>query len=138
MSEYVPVALRRKVTALAKEQCEYCLFPAQMTKRPHEPDHIIPIQHRGKTELINLALSCFLCNRHKGSNIASYDEFTGALTPFFNPRADSWTEHFELVDGRINPKTDVGRVTAHILAFNSDKQVEERKLAWALGLIVIP
>lgn len=137
MSQRVSVALRRKLYALAAECCEYCLFPASLAEFPHEPDHIIAVQHRGTTTLENLALACFPCNRHKGSNVGSYDEITGELTRLFHPRRDRWQDHFALHNGEILPITDIGRVTAHVLQFNTPNRIAERKLALTLQLISV-
>jgi len=86
MSEDIPVNLRRLVAERAEGRCEYCRMPQLVSAFGHEPDHIIPIQHGGRTEVENLALACFRCNRHKGPNVGSFDPETGALVRFFNPR----------------------------------------------------
>lgn len=138
MSRRVSTTLRQELYKLAEDRCEYCLFPAELADFPHEPDHIIAIQHRGATALENLALACFPCNRHKGSNIGSYDEVTGELTRLFHPRRDRWRDHFDLANGEIIPKTDIGRVTAFILRFNTPERIIERKLAEALQLLTLP
>jgi hypothetical protein len=39
---------------------------------------------------------CRLCNRFKGSDIASLDPASGTLLPLFNPRSDVWEEHFRV------------------------------------------
>jgi hypothetical protein len=78
-------------------------------------DHIVAEKHRGTTTEDNLCFSCFDCNRHKGSDIASIDLDTGALTPLFYPRRDRWSEHFRLEGARIVPLTAVGRVTEYVL-----------------------
>ncbi len=134
----IPLTLRQELYQLAKDRCEYCLFPAILADFPHEPDHIIAVQHRGTTAIGNLALACFPCNRHKGSNVGSYDEITGELTRLFHPRRDNWLDHFALVEGEIVPQTDIGRVTAYILQFNTPRRIMERKLAVALQLILLP
>jgi 5-methylcytosine-specific restriction endonuclease McrA len=100
---YIPVALRRLVYNRAKGCCEYCLIPEQATFSSHQVDHIIAEKHGGLTESENLALSCSLCNKHKGSDIASIDPETKNITPLFNPRHDSWHDHFELQDGMLIP-----------------------------------
>ena len=69
-------------------------MPQEYAEPSHEVDHIIAEKHAGKTELENLALACFHCNNHKGPNIAGLDPDTRALTRIFDPRHDSWKEHF--------------------------------------------
>lgn len=87
----ISAALRRQVRERARERCEYCLLAEVQAFFPHEPDHIISQKHGGKTVLENLALSCFDCNRFKGSDIASVDPSSKTLTPLFNPRYSAGT-----------------------------------------------
>jgi hypothetical protein len=86
---------------------------------PHEPDHVIATQHRGGTELPNLALACFHCNRLKGPNLASVDPQTGQIVLLFNPRLQPWSDHFRLEGSLIVPLTEIGRATAELLRFNA-------------------
>ena len=127
MSEYISHDLRQIVFERANGRCEYCLLPQGISLQKHEPDHIVPQQHGGETELENLALACFRCNRCKGPNIGSFDPQTGALVPFFNPRIHDWATHFELQqDGVISPLSAEARVTLKILRFNEPERVAER------------
>ena len=66
-------ALRKMVRVRADNRCEYCLFPEESALVPFEVDHILAIKHGGKAVPENLAWCCALCNRHKGSDIASID-----------------------------------------------------------------
>lgn len=128
MSEYVPTAIRRLVRERAKRACEYCLIHEDDSLLPHEPDHIIAVKHRGKTVASNLAWTCFTCNRAKSSDLSSIDIETNKLVGLFNPRTDEWESHFRLErDGRVEPLTDVGRVTVFLLKLNQPKHVEIRK-----------
>jgi hypothetical protein len=83
--------------------------------------------------LDNLALACPFCNRAKGSDLASIDPETGALTPFFHPRRQRWLEHFEVDGAAIMPKTAIGRVTAAILQFNHPDRLVERERLIRIG-----
>ena len=47
----------------------------------HQIDHVIAEKHGGETIAENLALSCAVCNKHKGSDIATIDGETGAIVP---------------------------------------------------------
>lgn len=76
----------------------------------------------------NLAFACFQCNRCKGSDIASYDELTGKLTAFFNPRTQVWTEHFQMQNGEIIALTPEARVVVTILQLNNEERIEQRQL----------
>jgi len=126
-------ALRRLVRERAGLRCEYCLLAEDDAYLPHEPDHVIATKHAGATDAANLALACFDCNRYKGSDIASIDSHGGRLTPLFNPRTQSWREHFQAVAGRIVPVTSVGRVTVSLLRMNLAARVEVRDGLMALG-----
>jgi len=130
---HVPAALRRAVCERARGCCEYCLLHEEDAFFPHEPDHVVAAKHGGLTAADNLALACLECNRHKGSDLSSIDPVTGALTPLFDPRAQSWCEHFEAVDGTILGKNPVGRVTAALLRFNAPARVEARRTLASQG-----
>ncbi len=97
-----------------------------MTFYPHEVDHVIAQKHGGKTALDNLAFSCFECNRHKGSDLASIDPPTGKITPLFNPRSQQWQDHFRFDSASIVPLTPEGRTTVFLLRLNEEERLEER------------
>ena len=126
--QYVPVELRRLVRERAGDRCEYCLIPQEFTLLAHEIDHIVAEKHGGEAVETNLALACALCNQHKGTDLTSIDRLTGAIEPLFHPRQHRWQDHFELTDGRIEPLTPSGRVTAKLLQINLPERVAERQL----------
>ncbi len=131
---YISVALRRLITERAREQCEYCLFPQTASLFTFEMEHIIAEKHDGTTDSENLALSCPLCNRFKGSDIGSIDSQTQKLTPFFHPRLQQWSDHFQLEGGAIVPLTSEGRVTTRILQFNLPERILERDQLIQIGV----
>ncbi len=112
-----------------------CLLPEFVCLHKHEPDHIVPIQHGGETELDNLTLSCMRCNRYKGPNVGSFDPETGNLVPFFNPRLQNWADHFKVAGGIIHPQTAEGRVTVKIFRMNDEDRVQERGRLIEAGLL---
>ena len=63
--------LREQVRRRARSRCEYCLIHEDDSYARHQLDHITAVRHGGETTLQNLALACFLCNRHKGSDVAA-------------------------------------------------------------------
>ena len=127
MAAPIPPDLRRLIAERAGYRCEYCLLPQAAALHRHEPDHIVPLQHGGVTDLTNLALACLRCNRHKGPNIGSFDPLTGQLVPLFHPRLQVWDQHFQIVDGEIIPLTAEGRVTVRVLRFNDPDRLTERQ-----------
>lgn len=95
---------------------------------PHEVAHIEAEKHGGTTTEDNLCLSCFHCNRYKGSDIASRDPETGELVALYHPRRDVWLEHFRLEKGgHIEPLTPQGRATVRLLQFNTPVRIEQRE-----------
>lgn len=103
----IDLALREFVRLRAAGICEYCRIPERFTLAEHEIDHVIAVKHGGPTIAENLALSCTVCNRYKGSDIASIDPVSGELTPLFHPRLDRWEDHFEFRDGEVLALTQV-------------------------------
>ena len=126
MARWISAEIRQTVADRAKQLCEYCLIAESDTFYGCEVDHIISLKHGGSSELHNLAYACALCNRAKGSDIASIS-IARELSRFFNPRTDSWTEHFRLEAATIQPLTTIGEVTARILGFNDAARIHERE-----------
>jgi hypothetical protein len=117
----------------AGERCEYCLIAESQAFGPHEPDHLIALNHGGETSSANLALACFECNRFKGTNIASLDPLTGELVELFNPRKQMWSEHFHLDGWQIIPLTAIGRATERLLRMNAANRLQLREQSVTLG-----
>lgn len=130
---YIPLGLRRAVSERAGYRCEYCLLLEEFSYFPHEPDHIIPVKHGGKTVADNLALACFWCNRLKGSDLAALDPQTDQVTPLFNPRQHVWNNHFRLDGAVIMPLTPEGRVMVSLLKLNRADRLAARQLLFQLG-----
>ena len=123
---YIPTTLRREVVERAGNCCEYCLLSAEVAFFPHEVDHVIAEKHGGATDIGNLALACWPCNRHKGSDLTSFDPQTRQLSPLFNPRTQVWTEHFAYEGERMIGLTPEGRTTINLLRLNSEERLSER------------
>ncbi len=134
MSAYVSTALRRLVWERADNRCEYCRLPEFIAAHKHKPDHVIPLQHGGNTSADNLACACFRCNRHKGPNVGSFDPITGDLVPLFNPRTQTWAEHFQRRDAEVYSLTAEARVTVKLLDLNSMERLREREILLRAGI----
>jgi hypothetical protein len=124
---YIPVALRRFVEERANLKCEYCLLPTNVAFFPHEIDHVIAEKHGGTTDSGNLALTCWRCNRHKGSDLGSFDPETEAFSFLFNPRIQQWSSHFALEQLALIGLTPEGRTTVKLLQMNSNERRSERQ-----------
>jgi hypothetical protein len=135
---YISVVLRQAVYARAKGCCEYCLIPEALALAPHEIDHVIAEKHGGKTIDENLALSCTLCNKYKGSDIASVDPDSQEIVRLYHPRQDYWSDHFDIRTGTIFGLTSVGHVTARLLKLNRRDRIQERQLLITAGAIQLP
>jgi hypothetical protein len=138
MTTYIADKLRQEVIDRASACCEYCRLPQRYALYSHEVDHIIAEKHRGQTISTNLCLACLECNRHKGSDFASFDPQTGQIAVLFNPRQQFWTDHFQLHGVRIDPLTPTGRVTVFVLRLNDPLRLRERQLLAQLGVYPPP
>ncbi|MCA9100384.1 MAG: HNH endonuclease [Planctomycetales bacterium] len=119
--------LRSTVRRRAKHRCEYCQLPQECAPifRFHI-EHIRARQHGGGDEPANLALACPNCNHHKGPNLTGIDPITDTVVMLFDPRTQSWAEHFEISGPRILGRTPNGRATVRLLDINGDQQLRMR------------
>jgi HNH endonuclease len=125
----IPETLRQRVREAAGDRCGYCLSPQRFVMGALEVEHLMPRAQGGSDEEDNLWLSCSLCNRYKGAQIFATDTLTGKVAPLFNPRHDTWGEHFRWsADGvRIEALTPTGRATVEALKINNELAVEVRR-----------
>jgi hypothetical protein len=128
----IEAPLREFVRSRAAGLCDYCSISERLTVAVHEIDHVIAVKHGGQTVVENLALCCAVCNRFKGSDIASIDPETGHLTPLYHPRIDRWDDHYEFRNGEITGLTATGWATVRLLRMNRPTRIKERQLLAAL------
>ena len=123
--------IRERVRADAQNRCGYCLSQQRYVLGVLEIDHIVPKAAGGSDDEENLWLACRLCNSHKGAQIEAKDPVTRRATKLFNPRLQSWSQHFRWIDDGIliEGKTDVGRATVIALQLNNPYAVTVRQ-AW--------
>ncbi len=110
--------LRRLVWQRASSCCEYCRMRQEFDELTFQVEHIIPKKHHGPDKAENLALACFACNNHKGTNLSGIDPQTREMTRLFHPRGDDWAEHFQWEGASLTGRTAIGRVTVDVLAVN--------------------
>lgn len=121
--------VRQRVREAARNRCGYCLSPQRFMMGTLEIEHLIPRAKGGSDEEDNLWLSCSLCNRYKGAQISAPDPLTGNDMALFNPRRESWGEHFRWsAEGvKIEGLTSVSRATVEALKLNNELAVEVRR-----------
>jgi hypothetical protein len=119
-------ALRALVRNRAGDRCEYCRLPQHAIDGRFHIEHIVAKQHQEDDSPRNLCLACARCNLQKGPNLSSLDEVSGEVVPLFNPRADTWDDHFEFQGPLIVGRTSVGRATVRLLQMNQRRRVELR------------
>jgi hypothetical protein len=124
---FIPAPLRLANWQRGGGRCEYCLLHEEDAIVPHQPDHIVAVQHGGQSVADNLALACCDCNLLKGTNLASVDPETGQPAFLFHPRRDRWADHFRLEGGRIVGLTASGRATMFLLQFNTPDRIRLRQ-----------
>ena len=95
-----------------------------------EIDHIVPESVGGETALENLCLACVGCNTFKYSFQTGIDPETDKESTLFNPRTQSWSDHFNWnEDGTlVVGLTATGRATVERLHMNRSDVVESRQL----------
>jgi hypothetical protein len=131
---HIPNDLRRLVVRRAGERCEYCLLHQDDRPEAHQVDHVIALKHRGQSVSENLALACALCNKAKGSDIASIDPMTNEVVTLFNPRTQAWLEQFQLIGAEIVGLTPTGRATVEMMQLNDGQRLLDRKALIEAGL----
>ncbi|OGO39931.1 MAG: HNH endonuclease [Chloroflexi bacterium RBG_16_57_9] len=131
----IPARVERRVRAVARHRCGYCLSPQHLIMARLEIEHIIPLAKGGSDDVSNLWLACPICNRHKSDKINAIDPETGHTVSIFNPRTQNWFEHFRWSqDGlRIIGLTPVGRATVTTLHLSNDPDVLEVRSYWVLA-----
>lgn len=128
MSRYISDRLRQLVAERANHRCEYCRLPARFSFFEFHIDHIISLKHGGPTTEANLAFACQICNLNKGTDIATSLAELDRIVRFFNPRKDSWHQHFEIDEnGLISPLSLLGEATIKIFDFNHVEGIIERQ-----------
>jgi hypothetical protein len=97
-------------------------------------EHIVPTAAGGSDDVENLALSCPSCNLHKSNRQKATDPQTGESVPLFNPRTQSWADHFRYVSYRVAGATPTGRATVAALDLNHPRRLLIRQAEELFGL----
>jgi hypothetical protein len=93
--------------------------------------HVEHINPEGGDGPENLALSCSNCNLSKATTTTALDPETNQVLPLFNPRTETWSSHFEWIEGSrlIRGITPIGRATVERLRMNRERIAIARE-AW--------
>jgi hypothetical protein len=129
--------VREAVVRRANNRCEYCQLPAQFQISGFEIDHILPRSRGGQSELTNLALACPHCNARKWAHTDGEDSESGQLVALFNPRMQTWEDHFRWSEEphfMLVGVSTCGRATIARLQMNHPDLVSIRRLLDGLGI----
>jgi hypothetical protein len=119
---------RQIVRERADDRCEYCRLRQEHSPLwRHQIEHIIPRKHGGDDDLNNLAWACVRCNLAKASNLSGRDRKTGQIVLLFNPRHQTWSDHFAYEDAEIVGMTPTGRATVAVLNMNERRRLMLRQ-----------
>ena len=114
----VSAALHADVVLRADNRCEYCRLSQLGQEATFHIDHVVPRAGGGTTTIENLALACVSCSLRKWAKQTAVDPDTGEEVSLFNPRTQTWAEHFAGEGERLVPLTSTGRTTVAALALN--------------------
>lgn len=125
----------RQVRRRAGFLCEYCHTDERWQYVPFTVDHVRPLRLGGTDDLDNLALACFQCNRRKSDLLSAPDPETSTSVPLFNPRLQSWSEHFAWSSDmtQIVGLSAAGRATITTLDMNRRRIRDIRAADAAVG-----
>ena len=120
--------VRQFVRERGGHRCEYCRLPQDAVPflRFHV-EHIQATQHVLDDSESNLCLACPRCNLKKGPNLATLSVTDRKLIRLFHPRKDVWEEHFEVINGLIVGRTEIGTATVNLLLMNATDQLRIRR-----------
>jgi hypothetical protein len=122
-------AVRARLRAQAGNRCGYCQSRQEYVFAPLEVEHIVPLSRGGSDDEVNLWLACRMCNSYKGAQVDAIDPVTATRRALFNPRTQSWAEHFTWADDglTIHGLTPCGRATVAALQLNNLLAVTVRR-----------
>ena len=115
---YISASLRQLVIERTGNRCEYCGLSQAGQAATFHIDHIIPLAEDGQTTEQNLALACVSCSLRKAPRLNAVDPDTGQEVPLYNPREQSWSEHFHWDGVSLIGMTPTGRATVEALKMN--------------------
>ena len=119
----LPVEVTRRVTERARGRCEYCRMHQSLQGATFHVEHVMPRSTGGSDDPANLCLACPSCNLHKSNRITVPDPDTGTAVTLYNPRTQTWADHFAWEGVRVVGRTSVGRATVAALDLNGPRRL---------------
>ena len=134
MTERISPKLKCIVAKRAQEEGEYCLTPAEYSSDPFVVEHI----SLGKGWTNRFGKFDFTrhgCNGHKHAKVTVIDSIGEEAQPLYNPRTQSWSEHFKWNEDQtqIIGQTPVGRATIAALHLNRPGVINLRRILTLMG-----
>lgn len=131
----IPDRIQLQVRERANYLCEYCHANERWQYVRFTVDHVVPVSLGGKDNLDNLTLACFHCNRHKTNRLTAIEPESQTEVSLFNPRQDSWQEHFIWsMDGlSIVGISLTGKATVVALLLNRERVIPIRAADREIG-----
>ena len=130
---HIPAELRWLVIQRAAGRCEYCGLSQEGQEATFHIDHVIPVAAGGQTVAENLALACVSCSLRKAARQTAIDPQSGKEVALYNPRRDTWREHFRWEGVYLVGLTATGRATIETLDMNRVLILAIREEEAALG-----
>lgn len=114
--------VRAQVFTEVRHRCGYCKTSLLISGAQLHVEHIIPLARGGSSEKENLWVACAWCNSYKGTKISAVDPITQQTVSLFNPRQQTWSDHFGWADDGIHVigRTATGRATVVALKMNNE------------------
>jgi hypothetical protein len=119
--------MRQQIRERADFVCEYCHSSEQLSANRFTVEHVMPKSLGGSDDLMNLALACRRCNERRSNFLEGIDPETQKSTAIFNPRSQSWNDHFIWIERGtvIEGISAIGRATIARLDLNDDRYPAE-------------
>lgn len=130
---------RERIRQRAKFLCEYCHSFEEASTSRFTFDHLLPQSLGGSDSEDNLALACHRCNGRRYNFMDGLDPETQKTVSLFNPRIDSWPQHFiwSADKQKILGTTPTGRATVERLDMNDehhdDGSIQRARRLWIRG-----
>lgn len=119
--------IQRQVFSRARNRCEYCQMHQSLQGATFHVEHVHPQALGGDSNTDNLALACPRCNLCKSTKIDAVDPVTGIVAPLFNPRSDTWANHFSWDGFQVSAASPIGRATIDALDLNHPRRITIRQ-----------